>query len=112
MNKKVKTLSATVMAGIMAMSLAVSASAAACNHPSQKRVRTNLVSSFSNAGHTIEVVVNGVLSTAHCSYSGRVYSCSYVCTSCNQIVSSAGYDQVEYHTNKSCPRYSENGVIV
>ena len=113
MNKIAKILSTTVMAGIMTMSLVVSVSAGTvCNHPTLKKSRMNQVNSFSNAGHTIEVVVNGILSTAHCSYSGTVYACSYVCTSCNKIVSSAGYEQVEYHTNKSCPRYRAGGIII
>lgn len=113
MNKIAKKISATVMAGVVAISLAMSVSAGTvCNHPHTTKVRMNQVSSFSNAGHTIEVVVNGILSTAHCSYYGQVYACSYVCDSCNRIVSSAGYEQVEYHRNKSCPRYNEDGIII
>ena len=112
MNKVIKRLTAAALAGVMAMSVAASASAdTVCRHSNLTKSRTNQVNTFSTS-HTIEVVVNGMLTKANCPYRGTVYACSYVCKSCHKIISSAGYEQVEFHQNTRCPRYSPGGVIV
>lgn len=112
MNKVIKRLTAAALAGVMAMSVAASASAdTVCRHTHTTKTRFNSVSDFSSS-HTIEYVVNGILNKANCSYRGTVYACSYVCDECHKIVSSAGYEQVEFHQNTKCSRYSPGGVIV
>ncbi len=112
MNKVIKRLISATLAGAMAISMAATANAdTVCRHSNLTKSRANQVNTFSTS-HTIEVVVNGMLTTANCPYRGTVYACSYVCKSCHKIISSAGYEQVEFHQNTKCPRYSSSGVIV
>lgn len=112
MNKVIKRLTAAALAGVMAMSVAASASAdTVCRHTHTTKTRFNSVSDV-NSSHTIEYVVNGILNKANCSYHVTVFACSYVCDECHKKVTPTEYEQVEYHQNTKCQRYSPDGVIV
>lgn len=104
MTKKIKRITAAIMAATMAISMAVYANAA-CSHTVAIKRRTGESSHYSS-GHTVEYRDSaGYLASEYCSISATVYSVSYVCNSCGKIVSSAGYETVESHSNSHCTLY-------
>lgn len=108
MRKIFKKIAAIAMASVMAASMAVSANATSesCSHPATIRSRTGFANHY-NSAHKIKVYgTNGTSREETCSISGSVYYCSYVCTTCNAIVGSAGTDTEEAHYNSLCPQYS------
>lgn len=108
MRKICKKIAAIAMAGVMATSMVVSANAAneSCSHPVTIKSRTGFANHY-NSAHTIKVYgTNGTSREETCSISGNVYYCSYVCTTCNAIVGSAGTETEETHYNSLCPKYS------
>lgn len=105
MSKIFKKIAAAAVAGVMSMSMMVSANAANCGHYSAVKRRTNQVNTYSS-GHTFECRNSqGYPETVHCSIRGVVYVCSYVCTSCGAISGSAGYETQESHSHSKCVYY-------
>lgn len=105
MTKLVKRITAAAVAGVTAMSLAVSASAAnTCKHSSYTSRRVNQVSSFTGASHEVRYFDTkcGQWLTSICHYDGVTYALANICNSCNKILSSAGYETEEYHSGPHC----------
>lgn len=105
MKKLLKKLTVTGMAVIMAMGMAVSASASDCLHPMTIRSRTGVATQYYSS-HTITVyAANGTSHNESCTISNVIYYISYVCTVCHQIAYSAGTETVENHLNINCSQY-------
>lgn len=135
MTKLAKRLSAAAVAGVMAVSLAVSSSAvdvlneetssevtlsemsscaattAGCTHKDATRIRTGCVGTES-LSHTIYVDDSPTAAhTENCSYNKVTFTCAYVCKACRTICGTASNERDEQHFHPKCNMYRNGGSV-
>ena len=103
MSRKFKKLTAVVMAGVMAVSMAVTANADECAHLSRS-LKNKRLSDHSISTHYFNLYNSKgeVVGSEKCIISYQTFEYTYVCNSCN-VECGTYYEHTKTHTNSKCP---------
>ena len=103
MSKIFRKLTAIAMAGVMAVSMAVTANAAGCDHLVKSKTNKRLYDHYTNT-HFFDLYNSKgqVVGTEKCIISFQTYAYTVVCNNCKAEVD-VYYDHQKSHTNPNCP---------
>ncbi len=104
MKKTFKKAISAAVAIVMTTAIAVPIGAedSGCRHALTYKARTSLAAHYWDNHECKMYNTDGKLISEPCTISVRIHNCSYVCTSCQQIVASAGIEEERYHLNPHC----------